>query len=187
MRKKWCIYLVLILPLLGCEELEDLADQEIEIPVTAFVTLQVAVPFDPMPESNTFSSSQTYFLGNDPVITNAVDNLDQVKKMQINLIEYEFRNFEGDFDILASGTFSLLKPYASGQGYTVPLTNVTQASFNGTEYTLEGDYSSIENVLGAGNSFIVDFRGQTDGNPALFDMFITLHGTVTVEVGVDDL
>jgi len=182
-------YLVLLLPFLGCEALNDLTEQEVDIPITVFVNLAVAVPFDEDPDTPfkfPFSSKSSYSLLNDPVVSNAVDNPEDIVRLRINLVRYEYRNYIGEIEVSAYGDIQIVKP-GTVYSYATPQKNIAEADFANTIFTLEGDYATVDNFLSSDKSFEVYHEGTANANPAQFDTYITIDATVTVQVDAGDL
>jgi len=171
---------------LSCDVLDELTEREIDIPITAFVTLQTAVPFDPNPTSNEFKTREKYSLLSDPVLNNSVDNPDDIVRLRINLIRYEYRDFTGEFEVLASGDIKILN-LGNVYTYATPQVQVAEADNANTRYTLSGDYANVDNFLSDDKAFEVEYAGITNANPALFDTFITIDAIVTVKVDANDL
>ena len=183
------LMLLLLVPFFGCDLVDDLTEREIDIPITAFVNIQVAVPFDSDPVTPfmfPFSSSSSYSLLEDPVVTNAIDNPDDIVRLRINLVRYEYRDFTGEYEVLASGDIQIAN-LGAVYTYSTKQTHVAEADMVNTRITLEGNYASVDNFLDRNKEFAVVYKGFTNANPAQFNTYITIDAVVTVKVSADDL
>lgn len=181
-------YLFLVFSLLGCEELEEFLEGEIDVPITFVLNMDIIVDedLDPIPD-NTFQALASYDVFSNPDVVDAVGTPEQVKKIRITNLEYSYKNFSGNVDAELSGEMTI----TAGQS-TLPnlllLTpvNAAQASLSSERFPVQGNFG--DNLTLSGNkSVIASLNGMSSENPVLCTAEVLVSAMVTVEINRDDL
>ena len=175
--------LVLIIsPLLSCEEADELLAKNIELPISFVININdLFVPEDS--ETNSYGNGLIYDMLSNPDVANAVGTPEQIKKIVINRVRYQYRNFSGNVDAMVSGQMGF--NFESTRSFATESVNVAQASFTTEMFDLQGIQGAVM-LLEEGN-VLVKYNGISTANPIRFDARITIDATVTVEVRLSDL
>lgn len=174
----------------SCDEEEvirSLFPDEVDIPITfAFTINDIAVPKDSDPNAtNSFSRIASYDLLTNPNITDQAGTADAIKKIVITDAKYEYRNFSGNVDAVASGSFQFLSLGRDSPLLTTVPANVAAASATSELFPIN-NAPGIE--LNPGDGVIgVLYAGSTTANPVVFDTWVTVSATVTVSPDIDPL
>ena len=192
--KSFLVLILIISPLLSCEDLDEILVQEIDIPLSFVIDINdISVPDDQSPDAeNTFLELGNYRISNNPDVDKYIHSEEQIKKIILNSVRYEYRNFSGNVDAIASGEIEFeAETYDTNNGKDVSLAiqpvNVAEASLSTELFNLQGAQGvsiPFDNVDGDIN-FV--FLGTSTANPLIFDARFTVNVTVTVEVNANDL
>lgn len=180
-------YIILICPLLffSCEELEELLEEDIEVSISFQGNLEVESETLLNPEESIEINSEgaTYNITEDPEISELLESgtgTGEIKKIEITQIRYLFQDFEGNVDANVTGAIQILDPSMFIQGFETVQTNLAMADQNNTLFTIDGDFSDINERITESGSLIVLFAGTASDNPVYFDVDITVLVKVTI-------
>ena len=183
------LYLALVIGFTGCDKVKELIDmQEIDLD-TSFV---VSFPFgitamtDPATPVD-FGRSMGYDILSNPDVAERIGTPEQIKKVVINSIQYEFRNFTGNVDANVSGAF-IFEPGSQGDNVFIAETvNLANSDLLGTIYTLQGNFEGISERISQDRRVFFTNSGTSSHNPAGWIIDVIFTVTVTVELNADDL
>ncbi len=180
------ILMLVSLPLLGCEAVEELL--EFDVPISFAGDLEI-VSETAVSDSNDAISVETdlatYRIDNDPDIAEYLAEGAEIKKIRVNRIRYNYKDFVGNEEaFLLEGGFSLVDASAMAI-HTYPLpeqgTRIAEADFRNEFFILEDDFSALENGLSNSAGFIIGYYATLVNNPVDFKVGITVDVTVTIE------
>jgi hypothetical protein len=186
---KYILTLILfITPLVSCENIEDLLEGEIDIPVTFVIDINgLAVPENSDPNApNFFIGSAIYDILSNPNIADVIGTPEQIKKIVINSLQYQYRNFAGNVDAVISGEMKFIVSGNQLQSFNTLPINVAEASFTTEQFDLQG-IEGVEISLNNNGLVAVSHSGTSTFNPIIFDNRLIINATVTVDVNIDDL
>lgn len=173
----------------SCDELEDAIDKEVDITTsyTNSVTLDVLSENDPAMEIP-FQASNGFDLFNNADVAEVIGTPEQIKKIQIVSIQYEYRNFSGNVDAKTKNSYFFLgTAFMDGQSFPVADQNIAEADVFGTRFNVSGDFSRVNDFITEGKIFTYLYNGSVTHNPVNVVVEITLTLKLTVEVNLDDL
>ncbi len=175
-----------IAPLVSCDELEELLEEEIEVQTTFITELEINVPNAPTPnEAVEFQSNFGFWdFTTDPNVTDILNDPSEITKIEINNVRYFYKDVTGNTDAHVEGEFV----FAVGQGteeFNSVQTNLTQADFNNTLFTLEGDFSLVNEALTKFKNIGFSYNGSVSDNPVSFIVDVSITVTVTIKPDLD--
>jgi len=182
-----------LLPLFGCDELEELIEEEIDIPLTFEGDLNITSQSNVSDIDDPISirtETATYNIAADPDVAEVIGDKSEIKKIKINRIRYSYRDFEGNDDaVILEGGFSFL--LINNIERTVEITdtnvNVAEADFRNDTFTVQGDFSTIEEGFNENfNTVLISYFGTLSHNPVDFIVGITVDVTVTIKPDIDN-
>jgi len=179
--------IVLLLPLGGCDELEELLNEEIDVSITFAGDLEitsesaVSEPTDPV---NVETELATYDIDGDPDVRELLNGDAEITKVKINRIRYSYKDFSGnEAAFVIEGGFSFIDPRMSIEVY--PITdvniNIADADFRNDAFVLEDDFSALESGLVDNPTIIMAYFGRISHNPVDFKVGISVDVTITVK------
>lgn len=188
---KTIIFLIFLAFILnGCDEL---IKKDIDVPITIRLVERVTIPEDSDEDAkNVFSAGGKYDILSHPDIANVIGTPDKIKKVKITKIKYGYTNFKGNVDAIISGVIGL--PTNSGSGYLgsfieayfeIKPVNVAESALLSNQYTLNGDYSKVNEYVTNNVELQYAIMGNATKNPAIFDVVFNITATVTVEASID--
>ncbi|WP_299552009.1 hypothetical protein [Seonamhaeicola sp.] len=189
MKRKLLIFLSLFFMLMSsCEELEELFEEEIEVKSTFITELEINVPHGSSPdEAMDFESNLGFWdFSKDPNIVDFLGDPDEITKIEINTVRYFFKDVVGNQDAHVEGTMT----FSVGQGgesFDTVVTNLAQADFNNTLYTLEGDFTNVNKAISQFRSIGFLYHGSVSDNPVSFITDVSITVTVTIKPDLDNL
>ena len=173
----------------GCDKAKEFLDmQEIDVD-TSFV---VSFPFgisamtDPATPS-IFGRSMGYDILSNPDVAEYIGNPEQIKKVVINSIQYEYRNFTGNVDASVSGGFIFESGPQGNNFFMAETVNLANSDLLGTIYTLQGNFDDISERISQDRRVFFTSSGTSSHNPAGWIIDVIFTVTVTVELDADDL
>lgn len=191
MKLKSISYLIIIAVLfINCDELKDaIEDTEVDITTSYTSTITIdAVEQDNPEDDVSFQESDAFDILNNPDVADAIGTPEQIKKVEILGISYEYKNFSGNVDAMTlNNTFFLATGFMNGQYFPVANNNIAEADLFGTQFNLSGDFSAVNSYASEARIFVYVYSGSVTDNPALFDIEVTVTAKVTVELNIDDL
>ena len=177
-------YLVFVCPLLffSCDAIEDLLEEEIDIETTFITELEINVPNGPTPETAMDFQSNTGFwdFRQDPNVMEYLGDADEITGIRINSVRYFYKDFEGNTNAFVEGDIVIAVGQA-GEEFETQITNISQADFNNTLFTLDGDFSNVNNALTQFKAIAFNYAGSVSDNPARFITDVTISCTVTIK------
>ncbi|MEC3905840.1 hypothetical protein VOI54_02295 [Tamlana sp. 2201CG12-4] len=181
----WLLFLGLSF---GCEDLEELFEEEFEVQSTFITELEVDVPHaSSSDETVSFESNMGFWdFAQDPNIVDFLGDPDEITKIEINSIRYFFKNVEGNPDAMVEGQIT----FSTGQSvesYDTAVTNLAQADFNNTVFTIEEDFSKVNNAISKFRSIGFVYHGTVSDNPVSFITDVSITVTVTIKPDIDNL
>lgn len=172
---------------------DELVKKDVDVPITFTLIEQIAVPEDSDPKAeNKYGVGGSYDILSHPDVANVIGTPDKIKKIQITKIRYEFDNFKGNVDAILSGVIGL--PTKNGSGYLgsyidsyfeINPVNVAEANLLSNQYTLNGDFSKVNEYLSENVELQYAVMGVSTHNPVNFNIVLTVSATVTVEASID--
>ncbi|MGI9550121.1 MAG: hypothetical protein ACR2MT_02885 [Aurantibacter sp.] len=188
--KNFKLFLVLLLtvPLLGCEELEELLEEEFDVDVsfTRFITVDIQ-PTSNSEEAVNFAQSATINLTTAPEIDDITDDRTQLKSIKINRIRYFYKDVEGNELAVVSAEFQIPLIVAAPDTYDTPQVNLANADANNTLYLIDGDFTNINDVLNNLTGFSrieLEYVGSVSDNPIEFTVDVTVDATLTAQIQI---
>ncbi|MDT0557761.1 hypothetical protein RM697_03835 [Ichthyenterobacterium sp. W332] len=179
------IIILLVFFNFSCDEIEELLEEDIEVSISFQGLLEVESEtlLNPEDQVEFNSEAATYNILQDPEIAELLESgsgTGEIKKIEITQIRYLFQNFEGNSDAVATGVFQLLDPSMFIQGFETVQTNLASADQNNSLYTIDGDFTEINERLTDSGSLIILFAGTASDNPVYFDVDVTVFVKVTI-------
>ena len=183
------ISLAVLLIVTGCDKVKELIDmQEIDVDTSFVVSFPFGISAMPNPATPVnFGRSMGYDILSNPDVADRIGSPDQIKKVVINSIQYEYRNFTGNVDANLSGQF-VFEPGPQGNNFFMTETvNLANSDLLGTIYTLQGNFEDISERISQDRSVFFTSSGTSTHNPAGWIIDVIFTATVTVELNADDL
>lgn len=173
--------------IIGCDEVEDIINQEVTVNSSFVVDIPITVVESNDPNFPDFGRGVSYDVLSNPDVVELVGTPDRIKKIVINSVRYEYRNFTGNVDTDINGQFVFSTGANSGEAFPTPLVNVAQADLLGDIFTLSGNFEAVSET--ATNQKKVDFSyaGFASDNPASFIVQVIISADITVELDPSDL
>ncbi|MEW4923509.1 hypothetical protein [Algibacter sp. 2305UL17-15] len=189
MKLNYILSVVLACLIFSCDELEELIDKEVTITTsyTDAVTINIASEADPETDVNFRNGGMFDFLNNSD-ITEVIGTPEQIKKIEIVSIKYEYKDFSGNVDAQALNSFFFIATgFMNGESFPVQNEKIAEADLLGSVFNLTGDFSRVNNFITEGKLFSYLYEGNVSHNPAFFRVEITVTAKLTVEVNLDDI
>ena len=172
------LLLIFLLPLLSCDELNDLADGKFDLVRTEVFEFNIASDSSPDPEDDVeVSSTQTYNMAFDQGFTELVGtDLSAVEKVKVLEVSYEFQNFSGNVDALVTSIITFSGPVK----HTSESIKMSEAVILRELFKIEADFEPMNSWTAANKFFGVEYHAVSTGNPVNFRVKITVKFEVTV-------
>ncbi len=172
----------------SCEELEELFEEEIDIQTTFITELETDVPHGASSdEAVNFRSNLGFWdFTKDPNVADAIGDPDEITKIEINTVRYFYKNVVGNEDAHVVGEMA----FSVGQGgefYSTAQTNLKDADFNNTLFTLEGDFTPVNKAITQFRSIGFFYQGSVSDNPVSFTTDVSITVTLTIKPDIDNL
>lgn len=186
--KHICIFSLLLFVFTACDELEELIEEEFEVQSTFITELEINVPNASSPdEAVEFQSNFGFWdFTQDPNVSDFLGDPSEITKIEINSVGYFYKNVVGNEDAFVEGEIQ----FSVGQGgesYDTVVTNLAQADFNNTLFTLEGDFGPVNNAVTQFRSIGFFYSGSVSDNPVSFITDVSITVTVTIKPDIDNL
>jgi hypothetical protein len=112
---------------------------------------------------------------------------DQLKKVEMQSVKYEYRNFSGNVDVDLVSAFKLSTNFAtsSTQSFSAANLNVAESDLLNIEYQLSGDFSAVNEYMTTNKILVYIYSGTASDNPAVFDVRVTITVKMTISVPID--
>ncbi len=171
----------------GCDELVDEL-KEVDITATYSDTVRVSV-YEKIDEEEPtrVQESGGFDLINNPDVADAIGTPEQIKKVEILNLQYEYKNFSGNVDANMENGFFLLTLSPDDGSFPISDTNIAESDLYGTVFNVPGNFEAVSNIVSQRKIFVYVFQGHASHNPAFFDLEVTLTLRLTVELNLDDL
>ncbi len=172
---------------MGCEELEELIEEEFDVNVsfTRFITVDVQPAASPE-EAVNFAEGVTIDLRTAPEIDDVTDDRTQLKSIKINRIRYFYKDVEGNENAVVAAEFLIPVFVGPPSSFDTPQVNLAVADANNTLYLIEGDFTNINSAL---NDLLIgrielQYEGSVSDNPVEFTVDVTIDATLTAQVDI---
>lgn len=170
---------------LGCDELEELLEEDIEVNISfqGELAIESETLLDPTEAVEFHSQGATYDITEDPEIAELLESgtgTGEIKKIEITQIRYLFQDFEGNADAVVNGGFQLIDQTMFVQGFQTVETNLAMADENNSLFTINGDFSEINERLTESGSVLFLYAGTASHNPVAFNVDVTFLVKVTI-------
>ena len=184
--KPFLLLVLFIGSILSCDVLEELIEEEIEVQSTFITELEINVPnaSTPNEEVDFQSNFGLWDFTTDPNVTEILNDPDEITKIEINSVRYFYKDVVGNEDAIVEGELV----FSVGQGsreFDTVVTNLADADFNNTLYTLEGDYSPVNAALTQNRRIGFYYSGSVSRNPVSFITDVSITVTVTIKPDID--
>lgn len=182
------IALISFIPLLGCDELEEFLKTEITASVSYTNTLTINVPNEASPDTSVrFRANGSFNFFNNAEVKNVIKEPEQIKKIEIQTIKYEYIDFSGNVDAQTVGSyFFIATGFMNGESFPVANEKIAEADLLGTRFNLSGDFSRVNDYITSNKIFSYLYEGEVSHNPAFFKVKVTITAKLTLEVNVED-
>ncbi|WP_299523277.1 hypothetical protein [Winogradskyella sp.] len=182
MRILKCIFLFCPLLFFYCDEVEELLEQEIDIETTFITELEINVPNVPTPETPMDFQSNTglWDFREDPNVMEYLGDSDEITKIRINSVRYFYKDVVGNSDAFVEGEIVIAVGQA-GEEFETAVVNLAQADFNNTLFTLEGDFTRVNEALTQLRAIAFFYSGSVSDNPVSFITDVSINCTVTIK------
>ncbi len=182
--KKIKPFLLLVLffgSILSCDELDELLSEEIEI--TRSFTGTASINYDEFDvefsETGSVNFNFITLEANGQMI-----NSDQINKIEIQSVKYEFKNFSGNVDAVTIGSYFTLGSTEGNQDFLVEDTNVAQADLLGTLFNVPANFGIVNDFMKDSKVFVYTYGGSLSDTPAIFDVEFTVTVKIFIEVSL---
>ncbi len=182
------ILLLSSIALFNCDDLEEIFEEEIEVQSTFITELETNVPNGSTPEEAMSFQSNTgvWNFAEDPNIVDFLGSPDEITKIEINSVRYFYKDVVGNSDAFIEGQIL----FAVGQGgdaFETVVTNLSQADFNNTLFTLNGDFNNVSAAMTEFKAVAFRYSGSVSDNPVSFVTDVSITVTVTIKPDLDNL
>lgn len=186
--KPFLIGMILLL-FLGCDVLEELVEEEFDEDISFVLSFDVVSDetANPNEQVSLNTSSASYFFTEDPNIKQFISSPDEIKKIKVNSVRYEYKNFSGNVDAEIISSFSLSVGFGQSEIFNTPSTNVAQAALLSELFTLNGNLDNVSDFVSNNGSIMVLHGGTSTHNPVNFVTEVIINATVTIQVDIDNL
>ncbi|MEM9679110.1 MAG: hypothetical protein AAF901_02200 [Bacteroidota bacterium] len=172
----------------GCDVLEDAFEEEIEVQSTFITELETNVPNGATPEeAMEFQSNLGFWnFAEDPNVVEFLGDPDEITKIEINSVRYFYKDVVGNPNAFIEGEII----FVAGQGsdaFETAVVNLAQADFNNTLFTLEGDFTTVNQAMTQFRSIGFSYSGSVSDNPVNFITDVSITVTVTIKPDLDNL
>lgn len=181
------LLLLLVALGMGCDEAEELFEQEFEVQSTFITELEVNVPNDASQNAVDFQSNTGLWdYRTDPNVMEYLGSADEITKIEINSVRYFYKEVVGNQDAHVEGEIV----FAVGQGaeeFDTVQTNLAQADNNNTLFTLDGDFTNVNAALSQLHVIAFYYSGSVSDNPVQFITDVSITATITIKPDLDNL
>ena len=186
-----CI-LITMLPLMGCEALEELLEEEFEETITFDGLLEIVekTPVSDIEDDITVTTQiGGYRITSDPDIAALIeDNNAEITKIKIDEIRYSFVDFIGNEEaVVESITFFVTSQDGIIKRSTFDA-NIfpSDADEQNITYTYVDDFSEVESAVARDPNRVLGFQfiGTLSKNPVDFKVGIRVAVTVTIKANI---
>jgi len=188
MRSYHFILLFAVLPCFSCDEVEELFEEEIEVETTFITELEISVPNDASQDAVQFQSNTGFWnFREDPNIEEYLGNPDEITKIEIASVRYFYKNVVGNEDAFVEGEIVFVIGQGGAEEFDTVVTNLKQADENNTLFTLDGDFTNVNNALSQFDAFAFYYSGSVSDNPVSFITDLSITAVVTIKPDLDNL
>ncbi len=182
------LFLILLLPLFSCDELEELLEEEfdVEVSFTRFITVDIQPESSPE-EAVNFAESAVINLTTAPEIDDITDDRTQLQSIKIHRIRYFYKDVEGNENAVVAAEFLIPLIITAPDRFDTPQVNLAEADGNNTLYTIDGNFTNINGLLNnlTGFSTIeLQYVGSVSDNPIEFTVDVTIDATLTAKIEI---
>jgi len=182
--------LILLLPLWGCEELDELLEEEFDVNISFNRQITIDVqPTGNSEEAVNFSESAIINLTNAPELDEfrESNNRTEVKAININRIRYFYKDVSGNEIAVVAAEFQIPLIIAQPDVFGTPQVNLFDAATNPNPFIIDGDFTNINELLNNLTGFSIlelEYVGSVSDNPVEFTVDVTIDATLTLEIQV---
>ncbi|MEM1002320.1 MAG: hypothetical protein AAGH46_06710 [Bacteroidota bacterium] len=172
---------------LSCDDIEELFEEEIEIETTFITELETNVPNDASQDAVEFQSNiGIWNFREDPNIIDFLGSPDEIQKIEITSVRYFYKDVVGNSDAFVEGEIVIVSGQAAEEFDSV-VVNLKQADENNTLFTLEGDFTNVDNALSQFDALAFYYSGSVSDNPVRFITDVSITAIVTIKPDIDNL
>lgn len=182
--------LILLLPLWGCEELDELLEEEFDVNISfnRQITIDVQPTGNPE-EAVNFSESTVINLTDAPELDEfrESNNRTEVKAININRIRYFYKDVSGNEIAVVAAEFQIPLIIAQPDVFGTPQVNLFDAATNPNPFIIDDDFTNINELLNNLTGFSIlelEYVGSVSDNPVEFTVDVTIDATLTLEIQV---
>ncbi len=182
--------LILVLPLWGCEELEELLEEEFDVNVSFNRQIHIDIqPTGDPTEAVNFSESAVINLTNAPELDEfrETNNRTEVTAININRIRYFYKDVAGNENTVVAAEFQIPLIVAAPDVFGTPQVNLFEAATTPNPNIIDGDFTNINSLLNNLTGFStleLEYVGSVSDNPIEFTVDVTIDATLTLEIQV---
>ncbi|MBC3756846.1 hypothetical protein H7U19_00415 [Hyunsoonleella sp. SJ7] len=189
MKSHYILLIICAFTFFACDELDELLFEEVEVTrsFTRSVFIDEGAEEDPEADVGFAESGGENFFTNLEVEGIAISK-DQIKKIEMQSVKYEYRNFSGNVDANLDSTFMFaVDLIGNTENFNTPNLNVAESDLFNTQYQLSGDFSKVNEVMSSAGIITYFYSGTLSHNPAMFEVRVTLTVRITVSIPVDEI
>ena len=185
--KPFFFLVLFISPILSCDELEELLEQEIDIQTSFTRILSIESPMTSNPdEAVSFESAfATYDFESDPDVAELIANPSEITKIKITEVRYLFQDVVGNTDAQVEGDFEVITgPTGSTQRFESVVTHLATADETNRLFFLDGDLDIFYSRVG--NSFDASVSKDYYANVlTLYRKLSKKYGFIQIDASLD--
>jgi len=167
----------------GCDDTEELFEEEIEVETTFITALKINVPKDALRDAVQFQSSIGFW--NFREDTNVEEYLGSPD--EITAVRYFYKNVMANEDAFVEGEMILVVGQGGSEEFDSVINRLKQADENSTLYTLEAEFSKVNNALSQIDVFAFYYRCSVSDSPVSFTTNVSITAEVTIKPNLDNL
>ena len=188
MKRNPILLLLALIVCFGCDDIEELFEEEIEVETTFITELEINVPNDASQDAVQFQSNTGFWnFREDPNVEEYLGDPDEITKIEITSVRYFYKNVVGNEDAFVEGEIVFVVGQGGSEEFDTVVTNLKQADENNTLYTLEGDFNNVNNALSQFDAFAFYYSGSVSDNPVSFTTDVSITAVVTIKPDLDNL
>lgn len=171
----------------SCDDIEELFEEEFEVETTFITELEINVPNDASQDAVQFQSNFGFWnFREDPNVTEFLSDPDEIERVEIKSVRYFYKDVVGNELAHVEGELV----FVVGQGneeFDTVVTNLKQADENNTLFTLDADFTNVNNALTVLDAIGLYYSGSVSDNPVSFITDVSITAVVTIKPELDNL
>jgi hypothetical protein len=188
---KFFFLLTLCLSMNSCDEeeiLEFFEDPELDITTNFVFNMTISSPMVSDPTERVyFNDIVAYDIISNPQVAEEIGEPERIKKVVINSVVYEFKNFSGNVDAEVRGSLGFPGPDGEDINFDMAEVNAAEADLLNNVYSINANFSGISERATSLKGIGCVYFGSSSHNPVDFSLQVIVNATITVEVNLDDL